>query len=121
MYILTFLFILKLKDCKEYNAGYGIHCLNCNCQKLSKFEHVRVRFEYEKPNHFLYSFNGSIKTNDHKRIAIDNSAIMLRGCKLKNTRFIYGLVCYTGHDTKIMLNSFKARSKKSKVERIMGR
>jgi magnesium-transporting ATPase (P-type) len=30
---------------------------------------------------------------------------MLRGCVLKNTKWVYGLVIYTGHETKIMMNS----------------
>jgi phospholipid-transporting ATPase len=48
--------------------------------------------------------------------AINFNNFLLRGCNLRNVRCIYGLVAYTGHDTKIMLNSFKARSKKSKLE-----
>ena len=37
---------------------------------------------------------------------------MLRGCSLKNIDFIYGLAVYTGHETKIMLNSVKSKTKK---------
>ena len=59
------------------------------------------------------------KNKNRKKIPLDNSNLILRGCNLKNTKFIIGLVCYTGHYTKIMLNSVKARSKKSRVEKIM--
>ena len=34
-----------------------------------------------------------------------------RGCKLKNTDYVYGIVTYTGHDTKIMQNEIKYKSK----------
>ncbi len=46
---------------------------------------------------------------------------MLRGCSLKNIDFIYGLAVYTGHETKIMLNSVKSKTKKSKLENKMDR
>jgi phospholipid-transporting ATPase len=41
---------------------------------------------------------------------------MYRGAKLKNTKWIYGLVVYTGKVTKIMLNSESSASKMSQVE-----
>lgn len=31
--------------------------------------------------------------------------LLYRGTKLKNTKFIYGLVIYTGRNSKIILNS----------------
>ena len=42
--------------------------------------------------------------------------MLLRGCSLKNVNWIYGLVIYTGHDTKIMMNSVKSKTKISKLE-----
>lgn len=42
---------------------------------------------------------------------------MYRGAKLKNTKWIYGLVVYTGRNTKIMLNLNKSKNKMSQVER----
>ena len=41
---------------------------------------------------------------------------MLRGCSLRNTEWVYGIAVYTGHDTKIMINSAKSRPKFSKIE-----
>lgn len=40
---------------------------------------------------------------------------------MRNTHFIIGIVAYTGHETKIMLNSTKARAKNSKIERGMNK
>ncbi len=51
---------------------------------------------------------------------LDNSNIVLRGCSLKITEWVTGLVIYTGVDTKIMLNSNKTRQKKSRLEFKMG-
>ncbi|KAG5039270.1 hypothetical protein JHK85_011746 [Glycine max] len=45
--------------------------------------------------------------------------ILLRDSKLKNTDYIYGIVIFTGHDTKVMQNSTDPPSKRSKIERKM--
>lgn len=44
--------------------------------------------------------------------------ILLRGCSLKNTEYIYGLTVFTGHDTKIMQNSAKSKYKLSNLEKL---
>ena len=101
-------------------------------QELRK---LRLRVDFEKPNPYLYNFIGSIESMQKQKIPLDQNNFLLRGCSLKNTAFIYGLVCYTGfvfskvnfflwvkffrHDTKIMLNSNKARPKQSKLEKMM--
>jgi phospholipid-transporting ATPase len=36
-----------------------------------------------------------------------------------NTSWVWGVVVYSGHDTKIMLNSVKGRPKKSRLEVMM--
>ncbi len=51
---------------------------------------------------------------------LDNNNIVLRGCSLKITQWVTGVVIYTGVDTKIMLNSNKPRQKKSRLEFKMG-
>ena len=45
--------------------------------------------------------------------------ILLRGAKLRNTNWIFGCVLYTGHETKLMMNSsVRAPIKRSNVEKI---
>ncbi len=56
---------------------------------------------------------------DEIRIPIDLSNFILRGSSIKNTEFICGFVAYTGQETKIMMNSFKTKGKKSDLEKIM--
>jgi phospholipid-transporting ATPase len=53
-------------------------------------------------------------------VPLDNNNIVLRGCSLKITEWVTGMVVYTGVDTKIMLNSNKTRQKKSRLEFKMG-
>ncbi|KAJ6598151.1 phospholipid-transporting ATPase 1 [Mycena vulgaris] len=43
--------------------------------------------------------------------------LLLRGCALRNTAWVVGLVVFTGEDTKIMLNGGDTPSKRSKIER----
>jgi phospholipid-translocating ATPase len=52
-----------------------------------------------------------------KTEAITGSSILLRGCVLRNTGWVIGLVLFTGNETKIMLNSGKTPSKRSKMEK----
>lgn len=78
-----------------------------------------VVFSYELPNPMLHKFKGTATLKDIE-VSIDINNFILRGCKLRNTKWIIGLVSYTGHDTKIMKNNFNARSKKSHLERLMG-
>jgi len=68
----------------------------------------------------LHKFKGACSVKDGFETSIDINNFMLRGCKLRNTKWILGLIAYTGHDTKIMKNNFNARTKKSHLERMMG-
>ncbi|KAG8728172.1 hypothetical protein FRC11_011663, partial [Ceratobasidium sp. 423] len=43
--------------------------------------------------------------------------VLLRGCTLRNTNWVIGLVLFTGADTKIMLNGGATPSKRSKIEK----
>jgi phospholipid-transporting ATPase len=88
-----------------------------NLKKLASLELV---MRYEKPNPYLYQFTGSIQKGSTK-IPLDSQHFVLRGCSLRNTDWIIGLVGYSGHHTKIMLNSVKARAKISRVEATMNR
>ncbi|MCQ2820018.1 MAG: hypothetical protein MJ252_22355, partial [archaeon] len=72
------------------------------------------------PNEFIYEFNGTFNFNMEKeQIYTGIDSFLLRGCSLKQTKYVYGLVVYTGHNTKIMKNSPNARHKISSVESIM--
>jgi phospholipid-transporting ATPase len=73
-------------------------------------------FDYERPNAYLYKFNGRVTMEDGSKVSIDANNFILRGCSLRNTKWVVGLCAYTGHDTKLMMNSFKARAKRSHLE-----
>ena len=52
-------------------------------------------------------------------INLDYEKFLLRGCTLKNTDWIIGMVVYTGHDTKILKNTHKTEMKKSYLEHLI--
>jgi magnesium-transporting ATPase (P-type) len=54
-------------------------------------------------------------------IPLNSENLLLRGTALKNTEVVYGIVVFTGHNTKIMHNQAKSKYKYSKTERIMNR
>ena len=73
--------------------------------------------ECEQPNRHLYEFNGVLKKTDESAQPLGPDQILLRGAMLRNTSWIYGLVIYTGHETKLMRNSTKAPLKRSSVDK----
>lgn len=58
---------------------------------------------------------------DGKRVSLGPSNIVLRGCELKNTTWAIGVVVYAGKETKVMLNSSGAPSKRSRLETQLNR
>ncbi|XVE92539.1 hypothetical protein REPUB_Repub01dG0106200 [Reevesia pubescens] len=70
----------------------------------------------EQPNNSLYTFTGNL-VMDNQTLPLSPNQILLRGCSLKNTEFIVGAVIFTGHETKVMMNSMNVPSKRSTLER----
>ncbi|KAI8090920.1 uncharacterized protein B0P05DRAFT_463626 [Gilbertella persicaria] len=77
----------------------------------------------EQPNNRLYNYDGTLSTTSHelggktKDFPLDPNMLLLRGAQLRNTSWIYGIVVFTGHETKLMLNSSKKPTKASNVTR----
>ncbi|RHY20434.1 hypothetical protein DYB32_010120, partial [Aphanomyces invadans] len=77
------------------------------------------RVECEVPNKAISRFAGSFFVDlldgsvANDPISIKN--ILLRGCQLRNTEWMYGLVLNTGPDTKIMQSSAKPVAKWSSI------
>ncbi|KAJ1973052.1 hypothetical protein H4R35_004332, partial [Dimargaris xerosporica] len=54
-----------------------------------------------------------------KVVPITIKNLLLRGCVIRNTDFVIGIIVYTGPESKIMLNSGETPSKRSRIERVM--
>jgi len=74
--------------------------------------------ECDRPEVLMHKLTAAVVIND-ERHAVDLQTTLLRGTVLRNTRWVIGIVMYTGLDTKIVLNAGGTPSKRSKVERQM--
>ena len=75
----------------------------------------------EKPNNRIYKFDGNIKLafkSNNPEIPLCNDNVVLRGMSLRNTEHVTGIVVYTGHDSKIQMNSTGAVYKTSNIMKI---
>ncbi|XP_026466761.1 probable phospholipid-transporting ATPase VD isoform X2 [Ctenocephalides felis] len=75
--------------------------------------------EVAQPSTKLYHFHGTLIDQEGRRFPISNENLLLRESRIKNTDYVEGLVLYTGHETKAMLNNGGPRYKRSKLERQM--
>ena len=72
--------------------------------------------EMEHPNKLIETFSGVCDFAKYGRESIRAKNVLLRGCVLRNTDFVIGIVLNTGHDTKIMMSSTSTPSKTSTLE-----
>jgi len=87
-----------------------------DAQQLKSFS---GEIEAEGPNKNLYDFTGNITVKGGETMPIGSTEILLRGSKLRNTKWVYGIAVYTGAESKLMMNSTKAPLKQSTVEKVM--
>ncbi|KAG1828470.1 Ca-transporting ATPase [Suillus variegatus] len=75
----------------------------------------------EQPNNSLYTYEGTLELlsdmNVPKTVSLGPDQILLRGAQLRNTPWVYGIVVFTGHETKLMRNATAAPIKRTAVER----
>ncbi|RCI04666.1 hypothetical protein CU098_012151, partial [Rhizopus stolonifer] len=92
-------------------------------------EEARFYIESEPPHVNIYQYNAVLRwqidsdetntvrsgVSHEKADAVTYNNILLRGCVLRNTEWAIGVVVYTGNDTKIMMNTGRTPSKRSKI------
>ncbi|CAN2388474.1 phospholipid-translocating ATPase activity, partial [Pristimantis euphronides] len=80
-------------------------------------EMVSSKIQCEAPNSDLGRFKGFLAHPDRDKVGLNKQNLLLRGCIVRNTEAVVGIVVYAGHDTKTMLNNTGPRYKRSKLER----
>eukprot|EP00005_Dracoamoeba_jomungandri_P010597 CAMPEP_0174264884 /NCGR_PEP_ID=MMETSP0439-20130205/24372_1 /TAXON_ID=0 /ORGANISM="Stereomyxa ramosa, Strain Chinc5" /LENGTH=1290 /DNA_ID=CAMNT_0015351035 /DNA_START=137 /DNA_END=4006 /DNA_ORIENTATION=+ len=78
-----------------------------------------VEIEYEKPNPELYGFQATLYIEGEEGVPLGLGQTLWRGCKLRNTDWIFGVVVYTGMQSKVMKNARDVPSKRSTLEKSM--
>ncbi|XP_038055242.1 probable phospholipid-transporting ATPase IA isoform X6 [Patiria miniata] len=80
---------------------------------------INGRIECDVPNRHLYDFTGNIRVKQDQSLSvpIGPEQVLLRGAVLKNTQWIHGIAIYTGHESKLLMNSKAAPLKRSTVDR----
>lgn len=91
-------------------------------------ERTAFTLESEPPHANLYAYSGVVRWMQHdakhpelppqemaEPVGINN--MLLRGCTLRNTEWVVGIVAFTGEETKIMLNSGITPSKRAKISK----
>ncbi|CAN6669942.1 phospholipid-transporting ATPase Dnf1p [Trichomonascus vanleenenianus] len=105
---------LKVRQALKCGAGIK-HSLDC--------EKAKFWIESEAPHANLYAYNGVAKWysdgegSDEKSEPISINNILLRGCSLRNTDWVIGVVLFTGQETKIMMNAGVTPTKRSQISR----
>ncbi|WVO15675.1 hypothetical protein L204_103336 [Cryptococcus depauperatus] len=107
---------------KSRNGISGLSHLNSAAACVK----ARLRVDLDAPEANMFRLNGAVINLEERGtdgeypihpITLDTS--LLRGCVLRNTAWVIGIVAFTGQDTKIIQNAGATPSKRSKVERQM--
>ncbi|CAK9435324.1 uncharacterized protein LODBEIA_P57110 [Lodderomyces beijingensis] len=106
---------LKVKQALKYSS------VDDKITKADDLIDKSFQIDSEGPHANLYSYEGNLKytaRNGHpleEPVTINN--LLLRGCSLRNTKWVIGIVVFTGDDTKIMLNAGVTPTKQSRMSK----
>jgi len=105
----------------------ALHCTR-DVRHARHCERAEFAIESEGPHSNLYAYSAVIRWQQHNAkdaetptyemaepISINN--LLLRGCQLRNTEWVLGVVVFTGEETKIMINSGVTPSKRARISK----
>lgn len=85
----------------------------------SRMSELDFTIECEAPNELLNEFEGTLTLRSGEMYSLDNDKMLLRGCRLRNTKWCYGLVVFAGSDTKLMKNGGKTKFKQTHIDKLL--
>eukprot|EP00301_Raphidiophrys_heterophryoidea_P000583 c10294_g1_i2.p1 GENE.c10294_g1_i2~~c10294_g1_i2.p1 ORF type:complete len:859 (-),score=189.42 c10294_g1_i2:1804-4380(-) len=92
--------------------------LTQRCTNEADLLALRAEILAEPPTTELYKFQGQL-IMDGTPTAIVANNLILRGCELRNTNYIFGVAVYTGGETRIQMNASSPVPKRSRIEAAM--
>lgn len=82
-----------------------------------KYGKLKGSIKCEAPNANLYNFNGVYTSNSDMQYPLSTKNFLIRGCTLKRSEYVIGVVVYTGKETKVMNKKASSRLKVSSLDR----
>uniref|UniRef100_A0A0N5AZW4 Phospholipid-transporting ATPase n=1 Tax=Syphacia muris TaxID=451379 RepID=A0A0N5AZW4_9BILA len=91
--------------------------LECTSEKteIEQLSELTCEICCEQPNKNVNQFIGTLYIGAAS-YPLSINQILLRGARLKNTSFVNGIVLYTGHEAKLLMNSTTAPLKQSNID-----
>lgn len=105
---------LKVKQALKFSTE------NNKVRRANDLMTMDFEVDSEGPHPNLYAYEGCVSYNENgesKKESTTINNLILRGCSLRNTKWIIGMVIFTGSDSKIILNSGITPTKKSRISR----
>ena len=118
---------LKQKSCPlQLNGKFGKNNLDDDHNNINCIENFAIEGKgiCDLPNPEIGQLNGKmdlIFQNESIIIPLDQRQLLLKGTKLRNTKWIIGIIIYTGHNTKLMQNAKKPKIKYSRIDVLLNR
>ena len=86
-----------------------------------KLHDLKGRISCEFPNENLEQWDANLELDSQEKNPrnLKVGSMLLRGCFLRNTEYVYGIVVYMGKETKIMKNTKKPPRKVSNLMKMM--
>lgn len=101
---------------KQFEIAAKSTDLNAINLEMSRLD---CSIECEAPNELLNEFEGTLTWKNGETVSLANDNMLLRGCRLRNTRWCYGLVVFAGSDTKLMRNGGKTKFKQTHIDKLL--
>uniref|UniRef100_A0A914HZ23 Phospholipid-transporting ATPase n=1 Tax=Globodera rostochiensis TaxID=31243 RepID=A0A914HZ23_GLORO len=83
---------------------------------VAQLRALNAQIECEPPNRRVNEFTGTLRVDNDEPALLSIDQFLLRGAKLKNCHWVFGVVVYTGHDSRLMMNSTRAPLKTSRID-----